>query len=143
MQAHEEQLQRDLSLQSGRLNSSEMEASDLRCQLSTLRATLAEEEDSHSQARMVRHLSHHSASSTTPSHGLLLLNSSSLLSPAASVSLSLSKCCIPSEACHVHETVPAPAFCLTLRALDCINVLLLFSSFLSGSKTTHDFTVVS
>ena len=52
MQAHEEQvhhLQRDLPLQSGRLNSLEMEASDLCRQLSPLHATLAEEEVSHSQ----------------------------------------------------------------------------------------------
>lgn len=64
MQAYEEQvhqLQRDLSLQSGRLNSSEMEASDLRCQLSTLRATLTEEQVSHSQARTVSQLTPYSA----------------------------------------------------------------------------------
>ena len=91
MQAHEEQvhqLQRDLSHQSDRMNSLEMEAGDLRRQLSTLRATLAEEEVSHSQARMVSHLTPYSASSTTPSRGLLLPSSSSLLLPAAFVSLS-------------------------------------------------------
>ncbi len=50
VQAHDEQvrqLERNLSLQSERLNSLEMEGSELRNQLSSLRVTLAEEEVSH------------------------------------------------------------------------------------------------
>ena len=86
VQAHEvRQLEKGLSHQSDRLDSLEMEACELRHQLSSLRTTLAEGEAFHNQARMVSHLTPYSASSTTPSHGLLLPNPSSLLLPAASV----------------------------------------------------------
>ncbi len=55
VQAHEEQVcHSDLSLQSGLLNTSEKEAGELRRQLSSLHETLAEEEATHRQARMVR-----------------------------------------------------------------------------------------
>ncbi len=127
VQAHGEQvrqLQTNLSLHSDRLNSLETEAGDLRRQLSSLRATLAEEEASHKQARMVSHLTPCSSLSITPSHRLLLPKASSLPLPAASQAKQLAVactfyaclyCCIPSTACCSHKPVPAPVICWTIR----------------------------
>ena len=55
------QLETSLSAQSDRLNSLVMEGSELQNQLSSLRETLAEEEASHKQARMVSYLTPYSA----------------------------------------------------------------------------------
>ncbi len=95
VQAHEEQvrqLERGLSHQSDRLNSLEMEACELRRQLSSLRVTLAEEEASHNQARMVSHLTPYSASSTVTATAQQAQQVCQLL-------LSTSKC-LQSQASH-------------------------------------------
>ena len=121
------QLHSELTLQSGRLNTSEKEASDLRCQLSTLHETLAKEEASHRQACMVSRDTPCSAS--PPSHGLRLPSLRSSLLPAASVSHCLSAAFF-SEACHGHKPVPAPAICLTVRHSSPYKCTAPFCSFL-------------